>query len=137
MHQDAKEPESRMNQLAPLSSPAPSAPVLVAASGARASGGKRGVRDTKIVPTAQCFLINRLAQRMTGPLLAHQARAADHIGGEDGGEAAGGGHCSGTPALPRPSMMRSYPARPAGLSSPGAPPRNLEMVKVGLIAKPA
>jgi hypothetical protein len=48
-----------------------------------------------------------LADRPRGPrlVLAHEARVADDIDGEDGGEAAGGGHCSGTSALRRPSKM--------------------------------
>ena len=44
-------------------------------------------------------------------MLAH----AD-VGGEDRGEAAGGGHCSGTPALRRPSKMGSSWARYVGSS---------------------
>ena len=41
-------------------------------------------------------------------VLAHEARVADDV---DRSEAAGGGHCSGTPALRRPSRMGSSWAR--------------------------
>ena len=44
-------------------------------------------------------------------MLAH----AD-VGGEGRGEAAGGGHCSGTPALRRPSKKVSSPASYIGSS---------------------
>jgi hypothetical protein len=44
------------------------------------------------------------------------AHVADKVGGEDRGEVAGGGHCSVTPALRRPSKMGSSWARYVGLS---------------------
>src|SRR6202011_5221321 len=53
--------------------------------------------------------------RRPGLVLAHEARVADHIGGEDRGKAAGGAHCSGTPALRRPSNMGSSWVRNVGL----------------------
>ena len=49
-------------------------------------------------------------------VLAHQPRVADDVGGEDRGEAAGGGHPSGTPALRMPSKMGSSCARYVGSS---------------------
>ena len=45
--------------------------------------------------------------RRPGLVLAHEARIADDVGGEDRGELAGGGHGSGSPALRRPSTNRS------------------------------
>ena len=50
-----------------------------------------------------------LAHRFRRPrlVLAHQARVADDVDGHDRGEAAGRGHCSGTPAIRRPSQLRS------------------------------
>src|SRR5580698_8124197 len=57
--------------------------------------------------TSRCSLTARL-------VLAHQARVADDVGGEDRGEAPGGGHCSGTPALRRPSKMGSSWAKYVG-----------------------
>ena len=45
------------------------------------------------------------AKRRPRLVLAHQARVADDVGGEDRGEAAGRRHSSGTPALRRPSMI--------------------------------
>ncbi len=47
---------------------------------------------------------------------SHEPRVADDIGGEDRGKAAGGGHCSGTPALRMPSKIDSVVA----LRRPGA-----------------
>ena len=47
---------------------------------------------------------------------AGQTAESDNVGGEDRGEAAGGGHCSGTPALRMPSRMRSNPAIYVGSS---------------------
>jgi len=41
--------------------------------------------------------------RRAGFVLAHEPGVAHHVGGEDRREAAGGGHCSGTPALRMPS----------------------------------
>ena len=57
--------------------------------------------------------LSSLAHRLRRPglVLAHEARVADHVGGEDRGEAAGGGHCSGTPAFRRPSKTGSSAAR--------------------------
>src|SRR5271165_54956 len=54
-----------------------------------------------------------LADRPRSPrlVLAHQARIADDIDGENRGEAASRGHCSGTPAMRRPSKMGSSWAR--------------------------
>src|SRR5271166_2185931 len=49
-------------------------------------------------------------------VLAHEARAADDVGGEDRGETAHRGHCSGTRALRRPSRMGSSWARYVGSS---------------------
>src|SRR5271165_556617 len=48
------------------------------------------------------------------PVLAPQAGVAADVDREDRGEAAGGGHCSGTPASRRPSSMRSSSARYVG-----------------------
>ena len=50
-----------------------------------------------------------LADRPRRPrlVLAHEARVADDVGGEDRGEAAGGGH-SGTPALRMRSSRNSF-----------------------------
>src|ERR1700687_743749 len=62
-----------------------------------------------------------------------EAAVFGNVGRDDRGEAAGGGHCSGTPALRRPSTTRSRPATTIGLSL-GALARNRAMVKVGLIA---
>ena len=45
------------------------------------------------------------------PLTSPSARVADEVGGEDRGKAAGGGHCSGTPALRWPSNSSSSLAR--------------------------
>ena len=58
------------------------------------------------------------AHRLRRPclVLSHQARVANNVGGEDRGEAAGGGHCSGTPALRMPSKMGSSWARYVGSS---------------------
>ena len=55
-----------------------------------------------------------LPHRLRRPrlVLAHQARGTDNIDSEDRGEAAGGGHCSGTPALHRPSKTGPCPAWP-------------------------
>ena len=81
-----------------------------------------------------------LAHRPRRPrlVLAHEARVADDVGGEDRGEAAGGGHCSGTPALRRPSRMGSSWARYVGSSLLAVQAaRAREMVKVGLSARPA
>src|SRR6202021_584885 len=73
-----------------------------------------------------------------GLVRAHQARVADDVGGEDRGEAAGGGHCSGTPALRRPSKMGSSWARYVGLSLHAVQEaRAREMGKAGLSAGPA
>jgi hypothetical protein len=47
-------------------------------------------------------------------ILAHQARVADDVRGEDRGEAVGRGYCSGTPALRMPSKTGSSPARYVG-----------------------
>ena len=56
-----------------------------------------------------------------------------HVGGEDRGEAAGPGHCSGTPALRRPSKMGSSWARYVGSSLIAVQAaRAREMAKVGL-----
>ena len=56
----------------------------------------------------------------------------------DRGEAAGGGHCSGTPALRRPSRMGSSWARYVGSSLLAAQRvRAWEMAKVGWSARPA
>ena len=54
-----------------------------------------------------------LAHRARRPrlVLAHQAGIADDVDGHDRGEAAGRGHCSGTPALRRPSKMRLEPGQ--------------------------
>ena len=49
-------------------------------------------------------------------VLAHEARVAGNVGGENRGEAAGGGHCSGTPALRKPARMGSSWAKYVGLS---------------------
>ncbi len=54
---------------------------------------------------ARCLAPLAHALRSARFVLAHQPRVADHVGGEDRGEAAGGGHCSGTPALRMPSRM--------------------------------
>ena len=51
------------------------------------------------------------AKRRPRLVLAHESRVADDVGGEDRGEAAGRGHCSGTPALRMPSKTGSSPAR--------------------------
>src|SRR5271166_1773892 len=57
-------------------------------------------------------------------VLAHEARVADDVGGEDRGEAAGGGHCSGTPALGRPSLRNSpAPLRKRAIEKPGSSAR--------------
>ena len=81
-----------------------------------------------------------LAHRPRRPrlVLAHQARVADDVDGEDRGEPAGGGHCSGTPALRRPSRMGSSWARYVGSSLIAVQAaRAREMEKVGLSARPA
>ena len=81
-----------------------------------------------------------LADRPRRPrlVLAHQARVADDVGGEDRGEAAGGGHCSGTPALRRPSKIGSSWARYVGSSLIAVQAaRARETEKVGLSARPA
>ena len=59
-----------------------------------------------------------LAHRPRRPrlVLTHKPAVADDVGGEDRGKAAGGGHCSGTPALRMPSKMGSSWARYLGLS---------------------
>ena len=50
------------------------------------------------------------------PASPHQPQIADNVGGEDCGEAAAGGHCSGSPALRIPSRMGSSWARYVGSS---------------------
>src|SRR5208283_177838 len=71
-------------------------------------------------------------------VLAHQARVADDIGGEDRGEPAGGGHCSGGPALRRPSKTGSSWARYVGSSAIAVQrARAREIEKFGLSARPA
>src|SRR5580704_13401459 len=59
-----------------------------------------------------------LAHRLRGAsfILAHEPRIANDGGGEDRGEATGGGHCSGTPALRIPSKKGSSEARYVGSS---------------------
>src|SRR5580704_13341140 len=59
-----------------------------------------------------------LAHRLRGAsfILAHEPRIANDVGGEDRGEATGGGHCSGTPALRIPSKKGSSEARYVGSS---------------------
>ena len=47
-------------------------------------------------------------------VIAHQPRVADDVGGEDRGEAAGLAHCSGIPALRRPSYARSFASTRGG-----------------------
>ena len=59
---------------------------------------------------------SRTATRRPRLVLAHQARVADDVDRHDRGEAAGRGHCSGTPALRRPSRTGSSWARYVGSS---------------------
>ena len=71
-------------------------------------------------------------------VLAHQAAVADDVGGEDRCEAAGGGHCSGTPALRMPSKIGSSWARYVGSSLLAVrAARTRDTAKVGLSARPA
>jgi hypothetical protein len=65
-------------------------------------------------------------------VLAHETALANDVDCEDRGEAAGGGHCSGTPALRRSSTRRSPPV----ILASGALARSRAMVKVGFIASP-
>src|SRR5271166_3527160 len=51
------------------------------------------------------------------------AALPENVGGQDRGEPAGGGHCSGTPALRRPSIMRSSPVWYVGSSLLAVRPR--------------
>ena len=81
-----------------------------------------------------------LAHRLRRPrlVLAHQARVADDVDGEDRGEAAGCGHCRG----PRPcACLREWArrwARYIGLSLIAVQAaREREIVKAGLSASPA
>jgi len=63
---------------------------------------------------------------------------ADDVGGEDRGEAASGGYCSGAPALRMPSKMASSWARYVGSSLIAVQAaRAREIVKAGLSARPA
>jgi hypothetical protein len=98
-------------------------------------------RATEIAVVESCHSRQRYRPgrpRRPRLVLAHEPRIADDVGGEDRGEAAGGGHCSGTPALRMPSKNGSCPARYFG-SSLGAvqSARAREMEKAGLRARPA
>ncbi len=65
-------------------------------------------------------------------------RLADDVDREDRGEAAGRGHCSGTPAFRRPSKMDSSWARYVGSSLIAVQAaRAREMEKAGSSARPA
>ena len=99
------------------------------------------IRLTEIVVVESCHSRQRYRPdrpRRPRLVLAHEPRAADHVGGEDGSDAAGGGHCSGTPALRRPSRMGLSWARYGGSSLIAVQAaRARETEKAGLSARPA
>ena len=62
--------------------------------------------DVTVGETGIC--VERYRTGRLGPLGRCAVRASsDDLGGEDGREAVGGGHCSGTPALRMPSRNAS------------------------------
>src|SRR5271165_554023 len=75
-------------------------PVIEDRDGGGRGWGKAVVRVERYRMGRRAMLPHRL--RRPRLVLAHEAGVADDVGGEDRGEAAGGGHCSGTPALRMP-----------------------------------
>ena len=85
----------------------------------RRTAAERGFNRTKgngitsILDSTQRLLLLTAVYRQPRP---RSAGVSDHVGCEDRGEAARGGHCSGTPALRMPSKMGSSWARNVGSS---------------------
>jgi len=66
--------------------------------------------ETSIEIAAELGILVRAVGGEIVDRVSSTVQRTDHVGGEDRGEAAGGGHCSGTPALRMPSKIRSCSA---------------------------
>ena len=94
------------------------------------------VRSARTFQTAHSGL-RRITKRGRCIWLRHHALGPVRIQQQRRTEATGGGHCSGTSALRRPSIMGSSPARNVGSSLIAVQvARAREMVKAGLRARP-